>query len=255
MNFYLLGGLGNISFQALAVQTLLKKNNVSLSDILIRQNALTRILGWKVHTNMSKYIFKKHQFLEKNCWGNALIDLPLIFLSKITGKSILNRMWIIDPAELSNNYIAVSGYFQNQAVFELTSIHIPHLSNRFYNMSAKTKSNIVLHYRGTDSNWAKSIDNYYLKVSALACLNADIIVVTDDIIKAGMDLFWCDDIRSGTVRQDLALMLNAKIVICAPSTMSWWAAVVSSEAEKVYMPKVLQSLLPDVSDLINVTYV
>ena len=255
MRFYLLGGLGNISFQALAVQTLLEKNDVSLNDILIRQNQLTKILRWKVHENMSEFIFEKHQFLENNHLSIALFDLPLLFLSKITGKSIFGRMWIVDPTELRSNYLAVSGYFQEQAIFNLTSIHINHLSKRLYDVTSETRSNIVIHYRGTDSNWAKAMDDYYLKIFDLLGSNADVIAVTDDIARAKVDLFWCKDIRSGTVLQDLSLLLNAKTVFCAPSTMSWWAAIASTEAEKVYMPKILQTLLPDVSEVTNVTYV
>lgn len=255
MRFYLLGGFGNLSFQSMIIQVLTKNRKVVLIDILINKNFFTKIVGWKIHENLSYLVFDKILFDNSSRVALTTFDLTCIYLSKITGRSFLNRMWIKDASELYGDYYAISGYFQDKLSFELSMPHINYLSKKLYSNITKTSCEVVIHYRGTDSNWAKRLNNYYMKIFNILASTTDVIVITDDLVRAKKNLPWCKDIRSGTLIQDLSILLGAKKIFCAPSTLSWWAALASIEVEEVYMPVMLQTLLPDVSKLKNVKYI
>jgi hypothetical protein len=252
---YLIGGFGNLLFQALAYLHLNKKKATSINNTLISKNIYTKLLGWKVHQNLSAILFKNENQNIQTTFFETLIDLLFLYLSKYFKCKIFGRLWIKNANDLNQEFKAACGYFQTEDVFLFTSKHISVLKHMLNSTFQHKQTNVVVHFRGTDTVWGRNTGDYYKTALRTLNINSDIVVVTDDLKKARKEFPFCKEFVSGTLEDDFSLMISAKNLICAPSTLSWWAAIVSMNTKKVIMPAMMKELLPEISKEVNVVYV
>lgn len=215
---YLMGGLGNRLFQYYEFIRLGKR--FDLCSYLTRKNVSTWFLGWTIHaeSHVDRLFSAKR--------GNLLM---------FVGHFLFNKL------KLSRSYFE---YFQplnwdDASIEELRNIILPTL-----NVGASTSC--VLHYRGTDSDWANQINNYY---SDLLDRLGEFLIVTDDRVRAEQSLGLKIPELNRSLEDDFAIMISAKTLVVGPSTLSWWAAILSESVETVYMPRFVYDKLgfPDKS--------
>lgn len=144
------------------------------------------------------------------------------------------------------------GYFQNKGLL-LRSERNPALAfhdslkRNFPHSSLKDKN--VLHIRGGDLHKYRHsmgvLDIQYY-VRAIEGMNVDIsklVVVTDDLVyaKSICEVIGVSSIigpRDLSVLESFALMAFSRNLVCANSTFSWWAGVVSlNHGGRVFFPK------------------
>lgn len=215
---YLMGGLGNRLFQYYEFIRLGKR--FDLCSYLTRKNVSTRFLGWTIHaeTHVDRLFSAKR--------GNLLM---------FVGHFLLNKL------KLHKSYFE---YFQP---LEWDDASIEELRNNILPIiEVSSATYCVLHYRGTDSDWANQINNYYTN---LLDRLGDFLVVTDDKERAEQNLGRKIPENSRSLEDDFSIMVTAKILVVGPSTLSWWAAILSESIETVYMPRFVYEKLgfPDKS--------
>jgi hypothetical protein len=215
---YLMGGLGNRLFQYYEFIRMGKK--FALCSYLTRYNLSTWFLGWTIHENT-----------RIDTLFNAERGTFFMFVAH----------YLLNKFKLRKSYFE---YFQplkwdDATIEELRAKILPEIS-----MIASV--NCVLHYRGTDSEWANEINNYY---SQILNLQEDFILVTDDNVLAEQILNLRLPYVCRSLEEDFSLMLAAKVLVVGPSTLSWWAAILSKSVETVYMPRFVYDKLgfPDQS--------
>lgn len=232
-----MGGFGNNLFQILAYLKLKNEGyEVLLIDNLIKQNYVTKLLGWKIH---NPTILNS---IQTRCFNNfnLYFTLAKLFMSKIfkikTSSLFTNNLTNIEDS------VDLFGYFQSKEFLESCKKEfleineiIPNTSKSFYSENCLT-----IHFRWGDSNWAKLNQEYYDKIINLAHNYKEIIIVTDDINMAKFKFKSIDNLKfniSRTVLEDFTILRNSSNLACAPSTFSWWAAQLSSSCKTVYMSK------------------
>ena len=255
MRFYLIGGFGNLLFQALAYNTLQKEKDVVLTSVLINRNIITRLINWKIHENLSSVLFPKEK-IESKISLLTMVDLLCLFVSKLISKPVLKRCWISNSTQIKQNYKAVMGYFQDKDIFRELQDSIPELRNKFDNFLKKEKkTEFVIHFRGTDSVLAKKSDVYYYKVlEKILTNNQSFTVVTDDFTEAQKVFSSYGTYSKNDTFNDFLIMLNASVLVCASSTLSWWAALLTKNANEIYIPLKMKEILPEIKNA-NTHYV
>lgn len=215
---YLMGGLGNRLFQYYEFIRMGKR--IGLCSYLTRLNVSTWFLGWTIHeeTRIDRLFIAER--------GN---------LSMFIGHFLLNKL------KLRKSYFE---YFQplkwdDAAIVELRNFILPKLRLR-------STTSCVLHYRGTDSDWANEINNYYTNILDLL---GDFLVVTDDNVRAAQSLGRELPEFNRSLEEDFSIMIASKVLVVGPSTLSWWAAILSESVETVYIPRLVYDKLgfPDKS--------
>ena len=62
-----MGGFGNILFQIFASKILIENGrNVKFSDVLVKNNFITRTIKWKIHQPLYGKLIKDSQFVNIN---------------------------------------------------------------------------------------------------------------------------------------------------------------------------------------------
>jgi hypothetical protein len=244
---WLMGGLGNQLFQVNYGYKLMSMGHeVRFIDNLIKKTFITRsLLSWNVHPCALDSIMQIKTHTERNL-------LP-IFFARI---SIFNQ-WsnFLDcsqlPYDLPKN---IFSYFQCQnlqkQVFFKHEIHPLLLEG-----SRLNNENIVVHLRFGDAPNLNQNISYYNK--ALTKLGkSKFLVCTDDKVFAKKFLevsnFSNYIFSSGSLLDDFKLLANAKIVIAAPSTFSFWAIKISNKISEVYMPKEIYTVLGSPSNFAQI---
>jgi hypothetical protein len=203
---YLMGGLGNRLFQYYEFIRTGKRSE--LCSYLTRRNISTSLLGWNIHEETRiDCLFKVKR-------GNLLMFISHFILNKLS----LRRSYFEYFQPVKWDY---------ESIEELKNWILPSIGK-------STEVSCVLHYRGTDSDWANEINNYYTQV---LCILDDFLVVTDDKERAErcLDRKLPNDTRS--LEEDFSIMIAAKVLVVGPSTLSWWAAILSDSIETVYIPR------------------
>lgn len=254
IRFYLLGGFGNLLFQKLVIIELSKRHEIEVDEFLITENFVTsKLIRWKIHSNCSHFLFDRTVNTYVNNNYLAFLDGFLLYLSKISGRVIFGRFWLRDFIPFDSNLSVLSGYCQCPILFSSCATNLLELSCVVQRKFISESYGVVVHYRGADSVWAIGNDIYYHNVRSF--LKQDFIVVTDDEEKAKITFGENTTVLSTTLLSDFSIMLNAKILVVAPSTLSWWAGLLSDKAELVIIPVTLRDKLIDLSGQARVLYV
>jgi len=251
---WLSGGFGNIMFQMLLVERFYKKGyKIDIISILIKKNWLTRLMGWTIHDNLTRYILSKYpnSTVRTNVKAFDVFHLVMFYFSRLFSITFFGYTFFkeFNNIQLTNSKHFI-GYFQSKKFvndFTAEIIDISFFFNSQYHFENKYGS-LVFHFRWGDTAWGRKYENYYLKVKELIVKeNNHIKIVTDDLNTAKEffgDLNSVEFISSSNQFEDFLCLLNAETLILAPSTFSWWAANLSVKAKKVIAPREIISFLP-----------
>ncbi len=227
IQIWLMGGLGNQLFQINKAYELREFGlDIKLVDNLIQQDGIfaTKFLKWKIHQDFTDQVYK-HDFeiiTKKNL-------LPII----LAKAKLFERYSSFKRSDFSCTHSKnMFGYFQKNV-----TIHLP-IKN--FTLKNQDPPEVMMHMRLTDNNNLYYSKKYYSKVLK-NIINHKICIVTDDELNS--EKFLEDNgvlnykILSGTVKEDFSRLANAKLLICAPSTFSFWAAIANNFAQNIYVPK------------------
>lgn len=249
---FISGGFGNLLFQFVGF-TYLKKipeySEIKVNKYLISQNFLTeKILKWKIHSNESELIFKKEDIIELNNFQlmKALLNM---FFSKTFNLRFFRCYYLrTEHDKVPRDLHYFMGYFQNIQLYEADlfwdcvnelrrSLKINSLVQR-----------VSVHLRFGDSVWALQHMDYYKRaISEAKSFGLPVYVVTDDLKRANELLEEMEsEFRTiGTnLIDDFRFLAESSVCICAPSTFSWWAAIINSGNKRIVMPKFFKHRFP-----------
>lgn len=248
INLWLIGGFGNVLFQLFFLE-ILKKNNykVTLIDNLTSKNFLTRIIGWKIHSKIYLNFTMSNVVKSKNLIYSIITILMAKIFYKFNIKSNQSFFYNNDYYEniiYSKNII---GYFQNKNFLDDNKIELINFCEKLKNnLNQEFSHDVVVHYRMSDSSWARISESYYSEIKKLLRKEKSIpLVVTDDIFKAKS---YFSDLnvnfsKNTNPLDDFKLMVFSKKLYCSPSTFSWWAShMLSNEAEVIFPKFLFQNL-------------
>lgn len=251
---WLSGGFGNIMFQMLLVERFYKLGyKIDIICVLNKKNWLTKLIGWTIHDDLTRYIFNKYpnSTVRTNIKACDFFHLIMFCFSKLFSITFFGYTFFkkFNNIQLTNSRHLI-GYFQTEKFvndFSAEIIDISFFFNSQYPFENKYVS-IVFHFRWGDTAWGRKYENYYLKVKELILKENTLVrIVTDDLQKAKEffgDLNSVEFVSSSNPFEDFLCLLNAETLILAPSTFSWWAANLSVKAKKVIAPKEIISFLP-----------
>ena len=240
---YLSGGLGNQFFQMLFAIHLSKlNNNVFVDTSLIENNLITeKLLRWNVHGDFVTEIFKKKFELGRRSKVLVCYDLMFLYISRSLKTRFFSHKYLhTKENKVDNNAKIIMGYFQNMNIY--SDIQLKSYLTIFENFISrqKLKNRTVIHFRGGDSNWAKEHSSYYIKVFNLVQKNNLCVdIVTDDKLRCKKLLKSYDfeySIISKDALSDFEYLSHSTTIFTAPSTYSWWAAILNNDKKKIYMP-------------------
>lgn len=241
---YLSGGFGNQLFQIMAAAHLSSLNfNVFIDTSLVERNFITeKLLGWKIHGNFVEQNFAQNFRFGKRPQINVLYDLAILSLSNALNGRVFSHEFV----RTERNFIhpdakIIMGYFQNLRMYSSDQFE-RYLKLLETIISSKSLQNrTVIHFRWGDSDWAKKHSSYYSKVFEIAKnINKPVKIVTDDELNCKRFLQNYDlkyTIESNDVLSDFDFLANSKVIFTAPSTFSWWAAILRNNKKEIYMPK------------------
>lgn len=247
---FLCGGFGNVLFQFIAASFLkeFKSKNVCISNILVNKNFITtNILNWKTHPFIAEELFKeKFQFTNKTHFF-ALLNL---FISRLVKTPFINSVYQrTNFNNLYSDHKFLLGYYQNLKFYDKIWFDIK-LSEIADVLEIKPPvDRIAVHYRGTDSIWAKTNSNYYKIIfNEIKTLNKTAYFVTDDkekcletIDKYGITNY---SIYSSSIKDDFKFLAESQTIFCSPSTFSWWSSIINSSSKNITMPLYFKKRFP-----------
>ena len=245
---YLSGGFGNQLFQMLAAIHLSNfKNRVFIDTTLVDPGFVPeKLLRWKVHGNFVTEIFENQFEFGRRSIILVAYDFTLLFLSKIFMVRLLSHKYFHTQEYKINKDVKINmGYFQNLESY--SSSEFKSYLGIFEKLisTKKLEDRTVIHFRGGDSLWAQEYLLYYTKVFDIAQIdNIPITIVTDDELyckKLLQDYDFEYSIVSNNALVDFEFLSSSKTIFTAPSTFSWWAAILMNDKKKIYMPKFFQS--------------
>lgn len=233
-------------FQLIELLRLRSSNKeVHISIVLTERNALTSILNWNVHNQIYQSLLKKLAVIKRESYCDYFIVIKA-FLSQILKIPVCDTYFFLkETKEKKFNF----GYFQDKNYLSQNRHHILNLGGVirqcFYD--EKRQREYVIHYRGTDSDWAKDNKNYYEAVrKEVLLLDNHFLVITDDVEKAKSCFEGCSNVeyQRRSPQEDFSTLVSSSTKFyMAPSTFSWWAAHALDPKVKVVMPKKIENLL------------
>ena len=228
VNIWFLGGFGNILFQILASRVIEKNGKkIKFINFLTQKNFLTKAIGWTIHQPLYNELVSKNHIVKTNLLFAGLISsiglISKTFKIKFKIATFYNEDIRINQPYAKN----IFGYFQNKSFLEENKDEILTLGRDIRKLYGSKSSNVIVHFRSGDSNWAKTYQKYYSNVRKMIQQDSKVVIVTDSPINA--KLFFSNNnnikIRSSkNALDDFKILLSAKKLYCAPSTFSWWAA-------------------------------
>lgn len=242
--FYISGGFGNLLFQYVGYRFLQDSGarNLYVKTILIQKTWLTsNILNWNIHANESNSIFTSSQIDNKRLQFSDISRLFVLRMSRIVSKPIMKMKYVHTKDNfIPNGLKAYMGYFQN----------LDHYGSKFWKYSEEIshklnvnnpKDRLAVHMRFGDSQWAKNHTEYYSEIRLiLKGMNKKIFFVSDDHYQCSLFANSCKieyEIYASSMIKEFIFIAESSVCICAPSTFSWWAAMLKiSQKEDVYMP-------------------
>ena len=261
----LFGGLGNQIFQYMAGKLLASERNLLLYvDTSWLQDGYTHL-----NSNISEFQFYKpdREFGHKH--KNPL-HLYMDRFVTIAARNIpiVARVGRIN-APRSAGYedftkvkpgVQLRGYYQSPQYFAwlmktgeitMSSFDLNNPSESFNSIKNQVPSQgfLAVHVRGGDylkenSSYVQLTSEYYIKAISVVsetCGSLPVWVFTDDvdyakqILSSFSDLFYVDG-KLTTAAEEMKLMSMAKGIVCANSTFSYWASLISDSASPIVAP-------------------
>lgn len=243
---YLQGGFGNILFQLVAYYSLIGNGfDCRVITLLTERNFFTRALGWTIHDkSFTKLIKEIYVPTSKFSFKQNFYYLFAAKVSQITGRKIMGVYFFNGDQNILKAARINFGYYQDKNFLldhKKYILKIGESLNLFLeNKDKKLNTDIAVHIRLGDSEWAKSNSDYYDEVIRhLEELNEPFTVITDSISEAKKRFvnFKNVNFESNTPLDDFSLLLSAKTIFAAPSTFSYWASVANPICHTVYLPR------------------
>lgn len=243
-----MGGFGNILFQILAYNVLLKKEKRPLLfvKILTEENILTKLLKWTIHQNLFYDLIDDKKYHRPSMFYAFTITF-FGMISKISNFKFRFSTFFNGDLDIADNKADnIFGYFQEKEFLERNRMEVMSLGKLLGTKYRSVETHeLVVHYRKGDSNWAT--DDYYKKVKEHLLYETSKIIVVTDSLKDAADFFSdikeCKVVRSSNALDDFKIMLSAKKLYCAPSTFSWWAAHSLVKGANAIFPSLLNDKL------------
>jgi hypothetical protein len=238
---WLMGGLGNVLFQMFAHRVIERDYGVvNLCNGLLERNWLTKLGAWSIHESTYKKLTKK-SFIKRT----LIVPLVAYFFKKIGLKC--NQVVFLEGFELPKSFSKtgdIFGYFQSKGSIEHERVEFEVFCKELSSFVLKEIDFVgVVHYRMGDSEWARSNGYYYDFVkNQIKKSSQEFLIVTDSLEDARNLFAQCENVtylQNSDVFNDFIHLANAKLLYCAPSTFSWWAAHLSVKVERVFIPKVM----------------
>lgn len=239
-----MGGFGNTLFQLYAAYLLEKRGySVSLNTIMTERNVFTKLARWKVHE------VNYHDLIVDYEIRTNPFPLLLAGFRKATGISNLVTDGFLGKENVGAN---VFGYFQSpeflgadkQALSEFGKSVFDRLSDNGSLIEGPAPCT-VLHARFGDSRMAMSNIDYYKK-AAERISNANAArAVTDSVSQLHEYLghFNIQVDENCSVMEDFLTLCCAEVVVCAPSTFSWWACHCNANLKQAFLPRLIYDKL------------
>ena len=242
---WMMGGLGNVLFQGFAGYLLQKNHSVYYVNNLTKSNFITnKILKWTIHdTSISEIIFDNQLH-----FSNLKTLVKLISISFKKNNFLNDKCHYLFESEdsFSSMYTHYFGYFQSKTfILERKNIFLDYCNliheKLIKSLPKEQISDVVVHYRWGDSDWAKENTEYYEKVKNELIKNnyRNIVVVTDDLKQA--HCFFSEinniSIQRKSISEDFSQIFYSKTLFIAPSTFSWWACHLGVAKNQVFIPE------------------
>lgn len=206
-------------------------------------------------------VFKDHAFYNRI----RLMLQRVPFVSWIAGTYKEYVQFEIDPRVMKHDYRFYFGYWQNREYFrtisdlirrELTYTGPVSEGEKKVISELRDRLSIAVHIRRGDYLEGKSTgiyhelgEDYYRRAIRIAC--EDFMKIDENsarIFFFSNDIAWCrerfsdlenatfvDNSISSSAHIDMLMMKNARCLIMANSTFSWWAAWLSDRSDKLVM--------------------
>lgn len=238
-NIHLMGGLGNQLFQINFGYYLIKKYNfkINFNSYLCEKNYFTNyLLRWKIHNFNCVNIFD-------NFYPYSKDNIIPALASRIKNKKYSYFSKYKWPDSFYRNYF---GYFQSKKnLYKIWFKNELIIRKDLFN--TRLDPNVItVHIRLTDSETINENINYYNKILD-KYKNQNLRVITDDTqtTKVLLNKHGINNIKltSNTALEDFTVLLNSEIIAIAPSTFSWWGAMLSDSIKKVIISKQLYDKL------------
>lgn len=239
IKIHLMGGLGNQLFQVNFGYYLIKKHNlkVNFNTYLCENNYFTNyVLRWKIHNFNCENIFDNFYTYSKR---NIIPALA----SKINNKKYSYFSKYEWPDCLYKNYF---GYFQSKK--NLDNIWFKNdlmIKQDLYKKNIDPNQ-IIIHIRLSDSETINENITYYNEILN-KYKNHNLKIITDDIkntrvllSKHGINSI---ELSNKSSLEDFSVLLNSEIIAIAPSTFSWWGAMLNNKIKKIIISKQLYDKL------------
>jgi hypothetical protein len=256
-----MGGFGNVLFQILTARILEKKGyNIKYCSNLVGENFITRMISWKIHDN-AYYSLIDNSALRRIKPVKAVFIISMALISKKIGLNLRISSFNDDlkTVEKAKN---IFGYFQNKShltKYQKEIVLLGMMLNKKLKLNCDNSTDVVVHYRKGDSEWALRSLSYYGKVHDIIKKHENnVLVVTDSKIDANAFFSDCKNlkiIQSSCPVEDFRYLISAKKLYCAPSTFSWWAMHSAGNEIEVIMPRILESKLGIYKAFKNITII
>jgi len=261
----LFGGLGNQIFQYMAGMWLASDRKLPLYvDTSWLQDGYTHsnssISEFQFYKPDSEFGYKHKNLLHLYSDRLATIAARKIPIIARIGRINAPRSAGYEDFTKVKPGVQLRGYYQAPQYFarlvnsgEITksSFDLNKPSESFNSLRNQVPSQgfLAVHVRGGDylkknSSYVQLTSEYYKKAFSIVsetCGSLPVWVFTDDVDYAKQmlslfsDLFYVDG-KSTTAAEELKLMSMAKGIVCANSTFSYWASVISDSASLIVAP-------------------
>lgn len=241
---YLSGGLGNQLFQIVAALHLSRSGADIFIDTSLTEKGFIpeKLMNWNVHGDFVSEMFSNLFQFGRRHKALVLFDLTLLLMSRYLGVRVARRKYLHTPEiKIDTDLGVYMGYFQNLDIYPRDALmdYISILEEVI--KKPVISDRVIIHFRGSDSSWARQHFYYYSRVFEIVEQNLQpVIIVTDDskaceLFAKGYNLEY--QIINGDVLEDFKLLCSASQIFTAPSTFSWWAGVLHRNKKTIYMPK------------------
>lgn len=234
---WFMGGLGNQLFQLNYGNWLTKELGVKVefNTYLLSKNYVTKFLKWSIHE------FFLESLINLDCKIIKNRNIPAILMSQLNIFKTYSKFSGLDeiPKKISNNLF---GYFQNRNFLSSTQNNIKLKTNL---LDDRHRYDAVMHLRSGDMNNKNYANSYYFSV--LELLPPSRIHIVSDYfsnINYLKNNFRKHELINIGIngKEDFITCCNARKLIIAPSTFSWWAARLGRPNEIIIPKQIYQSL-------------
>ena len=243
--FFVAGGFGNLLFQYVAFRFLQGrgKQDLHVHQGLISKNYITqRVLKWHIHESAATKLFGSEEGTMREFSLPTCLRLLSLILSKRLGMVVFRSVFVkTEDVVLPQNCMSYMGYFQNISIYDGEfKDYIEEVKDRL-SIRAPVKR-VCVHLRFGDSDWARKYVDYYDRIrEVIEAQDSLVFFISDDTKRCIEFAESCSvtyQIIQSSMLEEFRFLAESSVCLCAPSTFSWWAAVLNAEIkESVYMPE------------------